>query len=372
MDGGPAVHPLLLLGRHPALLHRAAQRGRGAVRRPPGGVPGAHRRLHGRGGRAGPGVRARRAGPAGVGPARGPGLLLGDRAAAGGLHAGGDLEHRPAGRPAEVGRRDGRAVPAGGGARLHQLGPLRDRAGRRRAGRLAGPAARAGRRAARPRRRGEALPGAVLRPAAGAVLAVPAAAGLLAGGVRRGARLVRGQPAGRGSVPGVVAALLRAQPGAAGRLRLALVRRGPPAHRLRHRLAAAGQRHRVDRRAARARRRAGARPARPAAAPAAAAALPRGRRLPARQQGVEPAVLAVAAAAGGAGPAVLAGAAALAGHRVPGLGAAAALVPRDRGEGRRLRLVPAGGAAARPGAGGARRAGGPGRAAAGAGPGAGG
>ena len=43
-----AVHPVLLHRRAGPVLRRGAQRGQGALRRPPGRVPGADRRLHGR------------------------------------------------------------------------------------------------------------------------------------------------------------------------------------------------------------------------------------------------------------------------------------------------------------------------------------
>ena len=329
MDGRQAVHALLLLGRHPALLHRAPQRGRRAVCGPRRRIPRADRRLHGRRGR-----------DRGKGPARyagRAGLLHGDRAAVVDLHARRHVEHVPARGEAALGRGDGRAVAAGGRARVHQLGPVRGRAGRGRASGLAGAPARAGRCVPRPRYGGEALPAAVLHPAAGAVLAGRAAAGVLAGGGRRGAGLGGGRRAGRAALAGLVAAVPQAQPGAVGRLRLALVRL--PSARRQRQPDTQGQRPGRGRRPARAGRRvrAGTRGAAPAAA--SPAAVPRGRCVPAHQQGLEPAVFALAAAAGRAGPPVLAGATGLAGHRVPGVDPAAAVVPRHRREGRRLRVV---------------------------------
>jgi len=252
------------------------------------------------------GVAAAGGEQAAVRRAAGGGVLRRHRAAAGAVHARGHLEHVPAGRATALGRRDGRAVPAGDRARVHQLGPVRGRARRGRAGRLAGATTRAGRRAARPRHRCEALPAAVLPAAAGALLAITAAARVLAGRGRRDRRVVRGRPAGRRALPGLVAAVPEAQPGASGRLRLALVRL-PPARR--QRPGTEGQRRRRGDRAGRAGRGGAVRPDGAAPAPAAAAAVPRRRRVPADEQGVEPAVLVVAAAAGRAGPAVLAGAA---------------------------------------------------------------
>ena len=143
LDRRPAVHPLLLLGRHPALLHGAAQRGRGPLRGAPGGVSrcspapswGSPPRWRSRYVEAAadlpvpdvPDVQA---------------YFARDRPAARAVDAGGHLEHVPAGRPAAVGRGDGRAVPAADRARVHELGPLRGRAGRGRAGRLAAAADR--------------------------------------------------------------------------------------------------------------------------------------------------------------------------------------------------------------------------------------
>ena len=91
--------------------------------------------------------------------------------------------------------------------------------------------------------------------------------------------------------------------------------RRPAAFRRRRRLAGAG---------------------RPGAATGGAGGVPAPGRLPAAEQGLEPAVLAVAAAAGGARPAPLAVAAAVAGHRGAGLGRDDAALPRhgqprDRG-----------------------------------------
>ena len=87
----------------------------------------------------------------------------------------------------------------------------------------------------------------------------------------------------------------------------------------------------------------------PAPAPAGAAVLPRGGVVPAGEQGVEPAVLALAGAAGGARRAAPTAAAGLDDRRCPGLAGDDAELPRHRQEGPAHRLVPGHGARPRRG-----------------------
>ena len=79
---------------------------------------------------------------------------------------------------------------------------------------------------------------------------------------------------------------------------------------------------------------------RPAPAPARVAGVPARGGVPAGQQGVEPAVLAVARAAGRARAAAVAAAAGVDGGRRARLGAADVLLPRARQQGPAARLVP--------------------------------
>ena len=307
----------------------------------------------------------------------GPQLLRPDLVAADRVRAGRRADDRPAGRPPPLlGRGAGRGRPGAAAARHHQLGPDRGRPRRARAAGVGPQPPGARRGPARAGHRHQALSRAVPRPAAGAVLARgPAARGpavrrrpgrhrggrhgaVLPGQpvLRRGRRPAgrgRGQPAqpARHRGPGRALAahhrgvrrrgrgrgqrglpVRRAQPGAAGRLGLARLR-APADPRRAARAARRGVR-RAGLAGARAprrgrgpaqrdgggrdgrRRRPGraARAVRAAPAPAAAAAVPRDRRLPAGQQGLEPAVRPVAAPARRAGPAPLAAVPRLAGR----------------------------------------------------------
>ncbi len=89
---------------------------------------------------------------------------------------------------------------------------------------------------------------------------------------------------------------------------------------------------------------AGARPAGPAHAPAELAGVPAAGVVPAGQQGVEPAVLAVVGAAGRARAAPLAARVELDAGRRPGLGAADVLLPDPGEQGPAARLLPGRGA----------------------------
>ena len=89
-------------------------------------------------------------------------------------------------RPPPLGRRDDRAVPVAVRARVHQLGPVRGRAGHPRHVGVGPPPAGPRRGPPRAGRRGEALSGAAARRALPAVPAGRAAGRLAADGGRRG------------------------------------------------------------------------------------------------------------------------------------------------------------------------------------------
>ena len=210
--------PARLLHRHlPAVLRRGAFRGKGALHRPPGRVPGADRRGHAGRRLAGAGTSARRSGAASSSTS--PWLLLAVCAVAGVLAT----RARP-GRagPAGAGA-DGGAFPGADPVRVHQLGPDRaraDRAGHRRVG---GSPRGVGRRPARPRGRGQVLPAGGLRAAAAALPAGGQAARVREDPGRRGDRLAGREPAGDDRRAVRLGALLRVQQGPGRRLGLDLV-----------------------------------------------------------------------------------------------------------------------------------------------------
>ena len=283
--------------------------------------------------------------------AAGAELLRGHLPAAVGVRAAGRPRGAGAVRPPPLGRRDDRALPAAVRARVHQLGPVRGRAGHPRHVGVGAPPAGARRGPARAGRRGEALSrcccsarcsccacgpggcGAWLRTAVAARRS-PGSAVEPAG--RRCSRRRTGpgssgsagsRPADPDSVWNIAAArsptsgcsTARSPPGETPAVLNAVVAVALLA------LLAAGVAWLTL-----------AAPVRPRVG---AAGVPAGRRLPAAQQGVEPAVLAVAAAAGGAGPAAVALAAAVAGHRGAGVGRRDALVPRHGQPRHRGRVV---------------------------------
>ena len=313
--------------------------GDAALPRLRGRVPGADRRLHGARRGPGPGLRRRRPRRSGLLPDLPPvqsyyvvtclllsvcALLL-TRGRAG------------AGRPPALGRRDGRALPAAARARVHQLGPVRGRPGHPRhvgLGAATGrcwPACCSGSGSRRSSTRcccwarcsccacgpggcASGLRTAVAAVAAWAAVNLPVAVaragelGLVLRASTAAGRPTRTRsgtccctPPTSGCFDGPLAA------GEIAAVLNAVVAVGA---------AAAGRRRRL------------ADPGRPGAAPRGAGGVPAGRRLPAAQQGLEPAVLAVAAAPGGAGPAAVALAAALAGHRGAAVGRRGCSVPR--------------------------------------------
>ena len=131
LDGLGAVHALLLLRHRPAVHPARARHRRRPVRGLRRRVPGAHRRVHGRrrrGSSRGYDASRGRRGPPARRPCRAE-LLRRHVPAAVAVRAAGRPRGAGAVRPPALGRGDDRAVPAAVRARVHQLGPVRGRAG---------------------------------------------------------------------------------------------------------------------------------------------------------------------------------------------------------------------------------------------------
>ena len=298
---------------------------------------------------------------------RGGRLHRPDVAAARRVRAGGRRRHGPDRASPALGRGDLRAVAPARLPRVLELGPARDGAGVGRALGVGARAAGAGRHPHRPGCGGEALSGVAARAARRSWRSAPAASPTPLSAVGGGrAVLGAGQRARRAGLPPRVGRVLPVQHRPPDRT---LDGVGDRPH--------AGRRARCRTRTPATGCRRGSRwrccscvaigvvvalgllaPVRPRAG---AAGLPQRARLPADDQGVEPAVLAVAGAAAGAGPAPVAVEPDLAVQRDPGLAAdpdAAARAVRA-GARRQLRRAgrgPAGAGRAAAGAGRTRRA----------------
>ena len=255
-----------------------------------------------------------------------------------------------------VGRRAGRGVTAGRGARVHQLRHPRRRGGDARDARVGTPSAGARGRDARcrRRRRSSIRSSCCVRccccacaRAACAAWAQATAAGVLAVGWSTSRWPSRRRRAG-GSSSGSTAS------GAPTPTRSTTSSPGSRAGRVRRPARPRTGTRRCSTRSARSCSPLcclGDRRARGACAGAGHGCrdrVPRRRRVPADQQGVEPPVLVVARAAGGAGVPALAPAAGVDGARRAGLGAADVLLPRHRREGTARAVVLRLGAGARP------------------------
>ncbi len=189
---GVPVHPGLLHRRVRALLRRTAERRQDALPGASGRVPRRHRRRDGGCRRSGHGPSGRTA------PAA---LLRRHLGAADRLRARRRGHRRAPGGSKALGRSDVRCRSAAGPARQHQLGPGGDGPHRSRPAAVGPPpAARCG-PAARSRDSHQAVSGAVPRPAAGAVPAGRADAGLRGHRGRGGADAGPGQSAGLSQQP---------------------------------------------------------------------------------------------------------------------------------------------------------------------------